>query len=191
MPAAPFSSPFARIALAFRERLANSLGVDQAFVRMVANDRYDETAMEPVFCDFQFFGPQPPRDGGLDFINPGAGRLMIPVARRMRVYVHTREGVDLYGGDEVALTGVADATDVDQDSFPGHFLAEEKILNSLCNWTILDGDERPLTLGPVHWADSSSGPPLRKPVNEEGLVRSALDFEVVYVLSVNQNDPPS
>lgn len=197
MPQAPSSYPFARIAITFRARLADALGIPRDYVRLVANDRYAVTQTEPVFCYYQFFGPSPPRDRGLDYYDPGAGRLFSPVARRLRVYVYTRENVDVVGGDEVALTGWSDTPDADDVSFPGHYLAEEKVLNALLNWNPLvaarsdNSDvQAPLLLTPVHLADGD-GPPERKNLDSEGLIRSHQDFEVVYVAPINAADPPS
>jgi hypothetical protein len=197
MPQAPSSYPFARIAITFRARLAGSLGIPQDYVRLVANDRYAVTQTEPVFCYYQFFGPSPPRDRGLDFYSPGAGRLFSPVGRRLRVYVYTRENVDVVGGDEVALTGWSDTPDAGATSFPGHYLAEEKILNALLNWmpTVPRASEgqsvtAPLLLTPVHLADGD-GPPERRAEDSEGLVRSYQDYEVVYVAPIDAADPPS
>ena len=186
---APFSSPFAAIAYTILGRLATSLGINLAYVRPVANDRYKVTIAEPVFLYVQFFTPGKPREPGLDFTDAGAGRLATLVGRRVRVYVYTRSGEDSYGGDEIALYGTdPSAVYSDSPTTPGHFLVEERVYNSLLNYTPLSAGGDRMTIGPLHPLDASEEPQ-RAAENDAGLLRSCLDFEVVYLLAVDETEP--
>lgn len=189
MPA-PFSSPFASIGRALVARVSSSLGVPSAYVRPVANDRYKVTQAEPVFAYVQFFTPGKPRDPGLEYTDSGAGRLATPVGRRVRVYVYTRSGEDVYGGDEVALFGGDQAGDGNPAVSPGHFLVEEMVYNGLVNYMPPGSNGTPLCITPIHPLDASEQPE-RKPEDDAGLIRSCLDFEAVYLLSIDQADPPA
>lgn len=195
----PFSAtPFARIANDLVVRVANALGSPinadtglPEFVRPVASDRYKVTETENLFAYLVFFGPSPvdPSTGYL-LQDYGAGRHTRVVARRCRLYLYTRSGVDVYGGDEVALLGEFPTKSVESSDAgpPGQWLAEEFILNALDNYQPV-ANGRPLTVSPVHWIDSANGPAERKPEEDEGLVRSFLDFSVVYCLAITNVEP--
>ncbi len=182
-------SPFAAIAYAIRNHLSASLGLDIAYIHSVANANYKITETEPMFMYIQYFGVGQPRDKSLDFTNAGAGRLWTPVARRVRVYVYTRSGGDVYGTDDLALFG-ADVTQTyaTPPTYPGAFVAEEVAYNSLLNFLPVNADDEPLTIGPLHPLDASEFPQ-RPPENEEGLLRSCLDFEICYTLAIDPTDP--
>ncbi len=181
-------SPFAAIAYAIRNQLSASLGLDIAYIHSVANANYKVTEVEPMFAYVQYMGVAKPRDAGLDFTNAGAGRLWTPVARRVRVYLYTRSGGDVYGTDDLALFGADPTQTYDTPPvYPGHFVAEEVVYNSLLNWLPLNADDEPLTIGPLHPLDASEYPQ-RAAEDEEGLLRSCLDFEVVYTLAVDPTD---
>ncbi len=192
VPPANGRTPFAAIASAAVTRLAVMLGVETAFIRPVANAHYTVTEAEDLFCYLQFFTPGKPRDPGLDFTDAGAGRLATPVGRRLRVYLYTRSGVDSYGGDEVALLGTDPSAIFSTPIIPpdhlGHFLAEERVYNALENWMPLDQDNEPLALTPFHPLDASEEPE-RPMENEAGLLRSCLDYEIVYLLSIDPSEP--
>ena len=189
MALAPFSSPFAAILAKVVARVASALGVDVAFVTPVANDRYKVTVSETVFAYVQAFGVGSPRDPALSFENAGAGNLGRPVARRIRVYVYTRAGFDVFGSDSTALLGASTGQTVETPpTYPGAFAAGEVVFSSLSDYTPV-ASGRSLTLGPLHPLDTQGGPPERKAEDDAGLVREMLDFEAVYVLSVVKTEP--
>lgn len=176
------ASPFAAIAAAIRARVATSLSVAIDFIRLVASDKYKVTETEPLFVYIQVFGPQPFTDGG-------AGRLGRRIYRRVRCYIYTRSGEDTYGGDEIALTGNDPSQTVSTPPvYPGQFIAEEMVYNSLDDWFPLDSDDSKLTVEPLHPVDSAGGPPERAPENDDGLIRSHLDFEVMYILAIDPTE---
>jgi len=198
MALALYSNPFAMISKAIVTQVCNALGVTINFNHIVASDDYKVTEVEDLFFYFQFFQPAPAADFGGTYVNQGAGRLGRMVTRRVRVYIYTRSGVDVYGDDEIALQGtdtertVESQTPTVDPNAPGHlgqFLAEELVLDTLDDWAPLnDAGDRTLTLGPLHWLDDA-GPPLRRPENEEGLIRSNLDFEMMYVAAIRKDEP--
>ena len=171
---------FAEIASKIRPRLALYCGLDSSYVLPVANADYDITIVEDFFLYFQVFDIDAFGDNGAGRLNPWA-------TRRLRVYVYTRSGVDPYGEDEVALLGLD--SDPAANEGIGHFAAEELVIGALYNWMPLNADNRARTIEPFHPA-TGSGPPLRKAENGEGLLRSALDFEIKYVLLIDKRDPP-
>lgn len=198
---APGSTPFPLIRDSIVNRVAAAIGsfipVDgpPPWVRPVSSDDYQITANENWFAYIRSYGPSPidSRNGG-DLSEQGAGRLTVNVARRIRIYLYNRAGMDVTGGDEVTLGGTDPTQTINTPpTWPGHDIAEDLLLNALLNFlpTYTDPDDViiPLTLGPLHWVDSSDGPAERKPDNNAGLVRSHLDFQVVYLLSINQGDP--
>lgn len=189
VPPSSTSSPFAAIAYAIRQRLALMLSLNEAYIIPVANDRYSVTINEPFFLYLRFYGIAQPRDPGLDYTNAGAGRLFTPVARRMRVYVYTRTAGDLYGQDPLALFGYDPAQTIDTPpTFPGQFIAEEIVYNALTNWTPLDGAGAAMTITPLHPLDASEEPE-RAPEADKGLIRSCVDFEVVFGLAIDPTEP--
>ena len=190
-PLAPFSSPFAAILDAVLARVAASLGIPPAYVQPVASDEYKVTIAEPLFAYLRVFGVQEPRDPALSFENSGAGRLSRPIARRIRVYVWTRSGEDLYAEDSIALMGQDPTQTVDTPpEMPGQFAAEEMVFNALDDFLPTSDAGVPLTVGPLHPLPAEGAPPLRKAENGEGLVWSAVDVEVVYIISITPDEPP-
>ncbi len=192
VPPTAGGNPFASIAVAIINRLSTALSLDPSFIQVVANDKYKITVDEPFFLVCQFFTITKPRDPGLDFVDSGAGRLNRPVARRIRVYIYSRSGEDTYGTDNVALFGYDPSQTIDTPSVrPGQFAAEETVQNCLDDWQPLSGDTvpLPLTLGPLHILDSSEQPQ-RTAEGDAGLIRSCLDFEVVYISPITPTDPP-
>jgi hypothetical protein len=182
------SSPFAAIAAAVKARLVLALGIDPAFVRVVANDRYKLSTTETFFVYLQIFGVTQPKDPALDYTDAGAGRLATPTARRMRVYIYTRSGQDQYGDDYVAMFGTDPTLTVDDDAVnPGQLLAEELTFNALSNFLPQASDGTPLTLGPLHPLDASEEP--QRKDNDAGFLRSCLDFEAVYISPISPTDP--
>lgn len=184
----PESAPFAQIAAAFPPRLAAYCGIDPKFVFLVANDRYtDLPGLEPFFLYIQFFGIEA-------FGDTGGGRLNPWAERRLRVYIYTRSGVDMYGTDNAALLGVggqpAPANATIQQPV-GQFQAEELVMGALFNWspTSPATGKALMSNPPVHPA-SGSGPPLRKAEDADGLLRTNLDFQVRYGLAIDKTDPP-
>lgn len=186
--------PFAAILNLLVSRVALALGTTTTWVRPVASDSYTVTSTENVFAYIRCFGPSPvDPTTGMSYANDGAGRWRTVVGRRIRIYIYTRSGVDSYGGDEIALMG-ADPGQVPTTppTAPGQFAMEESVLNALQNWVItytVGSTIYPLTIGPFHWLDSESGPPERAPENEAGLVRSHLDFQVLYTLDCQRTEP--
>lgn len=183
----PQSSPFSAIAKTIKPRLASYCGIDPGWVFPVANDRYTVTIAEQFFLYFQFFNIEP-------FTDTGGGRANPWAYRRMRVYIYTRQGADPYGIDTVALQGV------DGDEITGgdgtiqspvsQFQAEELVAGALFNWMPLNPSDVTVALAqePWHFAEGG-GPPLRKPEDEEGLLRSNLDFSIRYGLNIDVVDP--
>lgn len=189
-PPPPQSSPFAAIAQAIRQRVSDALGVGTAYIRLVANDRYPTPQAEPVQVYVQCLGMTRPADPGLNFPDAGAGNLARPVARRVRCYLYTRTSEDSYGGDEVALLG-ADATQsaaAGTPTAPGQWAYEEALANCLYDWTPRGTDGGVLTLGPLHPAPDG-GPAYRKEEDDAGLVRSVVEVECCYLLSINPAEP--
>jgi hypothetical protein len=195
---APGSQPFALIAGAVAARIVAALNLQSAlWVRTVANDDYEVTNVENVFAYLRVYGPSPvDAKTGEPFGDQGAGRQAKVVGRRMRVYIYSRSGQDVVGGDEIALTGTAgnQTQTIAAATWPGHFVFEEVVLNALISWvpTYTNPNTQvvsPLTLGPLHWLDSEDGPPVRKKENEEGLIRSHLDFQAVYISAITAGDP--
>lgn len=179
----PESNPFAVIAQTFRPRLASYCGIDMAYVFPVANDSYALSTQEPFFLYYQFFGIEA-------FGDTGGGRLNPWATRRLRVYIYTRCGVDMYSTDEVALQGKYSNPPITTANPPlGHFAAEELVMGALFNWMPLSARNVALCLEPVHPA-SGSGPAIRKAENEAGLLRSNLDFEVKFGLALDYRNPP-
>lgn len=195
MALAASSIPFARIHAAYVARVAAALGVGLDFVVPVANDDYELTEFENLFAFVRTYGPWPcdpttgrPMDSG------GAGRWQQYVGRRFRVYVYTRSGVDVVGSDTIALQGGdAEQTIETPPTMPGQFVLEEAVVSALHNWAPTYVDEesvtRPLTIGPVKWVNSADGPSVRKKEADDGIVRSHLDFEVVYTLALVKGEP--
>lgn len=194
-PAVAGTMPYALIERNIVTRVALALGMSTAFVRPVANDDYELTEFENLFAFIRSYGPSPvDATTGASFAGEGSGRWRTVVGRRVRIYIYTRSGIDSPGGDEIALQG-SDPTQLvtTPPTMPGHFSLEEVVLNALHNWVItyvdVLGNTRPLTSGPLHWIDSAGGPPERKKENEVGLVRSHLDFQVMYELAVQKVEP--
>lgn len=171
-------------------RAANVLNLQPAYAIPVDNDNYKITIAEPWFCYLRFYGPSPVDGYGAPLPNPGAGRHGTNIGRRLRIYLYSRSGVDRYGSDYYALTGDDPNEAVDQAEIlrPGHLLLEEILLNGFHNYMPVTGGAG-LTIGPLHWIDSSDGPPVRKAEDEEGLTRSHLDFQIVYVLAIQNVEP--
>lgn len=196
VPAAAYQSPYGLIEATVVQRVAAALNMGVEFVRPVANDDYRVTETENVFAYIRSFGPSPVNPStGQSFPDYGAGRYSRIVGRRFRVYVYTRSGVDVVGGDEVALSGTPDLQAqvvTTPPTMPGQYVVEELILNALDNEVMtytVQSKTYPLTIGPIHWVDSADGPPVRKAENEDGLVRSHLDFQVVYRLTYQHVEP--
>lgn len=203
MSLAAGSTPFPLIRNAIVTRVATAIGSyiptdgsPPPWVRPAASDDYKITATENWFAYIRTYGPSPVDSitGGY-LSEQGAGNLTTNVARRIRVYLYSRAGMDVVGGDEITLGGLVPTQTVNTPpSWPGHDILEDLVLNAMRNWLpkYIDSDTLevfPLTLGPVHWIDSSDGPAERKPENDEGLVRSHLDFQAIYILSANIADP--
>ncbi len=196
------STPFPLIRSAFITRAALAMGSyipDEGpppWVRPVASDSYEITATENWFGYLRSYGPSPvdSRNGGY-LSEQGAGNLTTNVARRLRLYLYSRAGMDVVGGDEITLSGTDPTQTVNTPpTWPGHDILEDLILNAFRNWMPIYTDPitqaiTPLSLGPVHWIDSADGPAERPSENDVGLVRSHLDFQVVYILSANIDDP--
>lgn len=181
--AAPQSSPFAAILAAVVSRVATSLRIDPNFVLPVASDDYRVTVAEPLFVYVRPYGPQP-------FTDAGAGRLARTVNRRLRFYLYSRSGEDVTGSDAVALMGQnPEQAAYPYFTMPGHLVFEEALYNSIDDFQCIDVSGNAMTIGPLHVLDSASGPPVRKPENDEGLIRSEIDVQIVYVLPIDPTEP--
>lgn len=200
------STPFPLIRSAVVNRVALAIGsyipVDgdgnplaPPWVRPVANDDYEITATENWFAYVRTYGPSPvDAKTGQYLSEQGAGNLATTVARRIRIYLYSRSGMDVIGGDEVTLGGLNNAQTINTPpTWPGHDILEDLVLNAFKNWMPLYQPDSmtntPLTLGPLHWIDSEDGPAVRKPENDVGLVRSHLDLQAVYIASTGIIDP--
>lgn len=182
--------PFAYIASGLVQRVATALGITIDFVRPVASDNYKVTETENLFAYLRFYEPSPVDPStGQGFGDYGAGRHSKIVGRRLRSYIYTRSGVDSYGGDEIALMGASATQTVETPpTMPGQFVAEELVLNALLDYTPASGTIS-LTVSPLQWLPAGGGPAERKPEDEEGLVRSSLDFQIVYCLAITNEEP--
>lgn len=189
--------PFARIARAFVLRVASAINspVDDdsglpVFVHPVATDRYKVTETENLFVYCVFYGPQPcDATTGAPLNDSGGGRHARFVSRRVRCYIYTRSGEDVYGTDDIALMGTDPEQTVETPpTIPGQWIAEEAILNALDDWQPVIGS-RPMTLSPVHWVDPGGGPAERAPEQDDGLIRSFLDFQMIYQLAITNVEP--
>lgn len=185
--------PFAQILVAIKARLVASFNIPTGFVKIVATDEYPVTRVDPLFLAIRCFAPSPidPKTGQ-PFGDIGSGRLGRTVARLVRVYLHTRTGVDIYGDDTVALGGSTPSDTVETTPAPTikHLLGEEYILNALDDYFPMDSTNSTMTIGPIHWTPFGQGsPPQRKALDGEGLVHSSLDFQVVYISAINKTDP--
>lgn len=183
------SSPFAAIIDAILSRITSVLGIDPAFVALVTTDEYVLTELEPVNVRVQVFPPRPvnPHDGG-DLVNQGAGRLALDVARFVRVYIHTRSGVDVAESDNAGLMGGDPNAIVTDTATPvsGHFWFEEAVLNGLHHhFPTLSGSF--VMIGPIRWTTDNDAP-TRKVEDGEGVITSMLDFQAVYVASINTTE---
>lgn len=190
MPLPSQSSPFAAILSAVLARLADKLGINAAWVVLVANDEYPLTELEDLFLRVQVFKPRPvnPATGGV-LVDQGAGRLALDVARFIRVYAYSRQNVDPSNVDNVALMGSTPTASVTSSpAVVGHLLFEERVLNALQDFAPLDEDGACLSVGPLHWTDDNEAPE-RKPEDSEGVYRSCLDFSVTYVSAIDTTDP--
>ena len=182
MSYSPQTARFSQIAAAVKARIAAAVVtdpdsgavLDPHFVRVVASDDYKVDIREPFFVFLRYYGVSPRTDSG-------AGRRAMVVTRRFRVYLYVRSGVDAYGDDTEALTG----------DTSGLSDREEAVLEALVHFVPADAAGTALTVEPLHPVDSADGPPERPPENEDGLVRSHLDFEVTYLLRVTVADPPA
>lgn len=208
MPLANGSTPFALIRTAIVNRVATALNsfiptdpvthlpLSPSWIRPVANDDYEITANEPWFAMVRNYGPSPINSVTGSYLSEeGAGRLTLNISRRIRIYLYSRISTDIVGGDEIALGGENNAQTVETPpSWPSHDMIEDLVLNALINFvpTYTNGSPPvtiPLTLGPIHWLDSEDGPAVRPKENETGLVRSHLDFQVVYINAIDTSDP--
>jgi hypothetical protein len=188
------SSPFALICRNLVSRVSSALGISTDFIRPVANDDYAVTETEDLFAFLRPYAPSPiDATNGAPFADQGAGRYAVTVGRRVRIYLYTRSGEDVVGGDEIALQGIEETVSQTVETppeMPGHFVAEELVINALQNYVpINEAGDAPLTIGPVHWISGEGGPPERKKEDSEGLIRSYLDFQVVYVLAITATEP--
>lgn len=185
-------TPFAEILKRIITQIAYALKISTDWVRPVFTDEYPVTETEDMFAYVRIFTPYPvDPSSGFPQGNQGAGRIAKTVGRTIRVYIWTRSGEDVTGGDEVGLLGVNPsqrATDT-TTTMPGHSLAEEIVLNSLDDYIPTDASGSAMTLGPLHWIPSEGGPPTRKAKNGEGMNWSALDFQAVYNLAQASGDP--
>lgn len=187
-PPAPQSSPFAAILYAVLSRLSEQTGIDAAYIRPVASDRYVVTVTEPMFLYIRPYGPQPQDGQGHPLADGGAGRLARDIGRRIRIYIYTRSGVDTYSADNFALLGNDPSRLYSDSGVPGQFAAEELVLNAIDDWMPLGSDGGALCLSPLRWM-TDDGPAEREPEEEEGLIRSYLDFEISYVAAISPTEP--
>lgn len=198
------STPFPLIRSAVVNRVALAIGsyipVDDdgnplapPWVRPVASDDYKITADENWFAYIRTYGMSPvDAKTGSYLSEQGAGNLATTVATRIRIYLYSRAGMDVVGGDEVSLSGNDNSQTINAATWPGHDILELLVLNALKNWVpiiTIDDVVTPLTLGPLHWISGNDGPAVRKPENDDGLIRSHLDFQAVYIASTGITDP--
>lgn len=167
------SSRFSAIALSIQSRLSSVCGLDASYVRIAANDNWSVDFSERGLV-LRFWGPSP-------FVDAGAGRRARWAKRLLRVYCYSRSSLDKFSDNSIALFGDL-----------GHSDLEEDVIDALDDWWprsgLEEGDGWPLTIEPIHPLDSGSGPPERKAEEDVGLVRSALNFEIVYLLPNNTPD---
>lgn len=188
--------PFALIAQQIVQRVALALGTSTDWVHLVANDEYRTIETESLFAYVRPYGLSfVDATTGQPFGNEGSGRWRRVVGRRVRIYIYTRSGTDIYGTDDISLGGTDETQNVTTPpTLPGQFVSEELVANALDGWTPTYTDPtelvlKPYTIGPIHLLDSEGGPPERPAENEQGLVRSHLDIQVCYRLPVQRVEP--
>ena len=200
----PHSYPFAKILLAIRKRVHDAISsvttIDIKSIMITASTDYPKRILEPFFVTIMPTGSVPvnPHDGTV-WLEIGGGRAARTVSRIVRVSVFTRVGIDVYGDDTYALTGqLPDSTVLDDPGLVHHFLAEEIILNALDNFQPLSENNKPLTIGPIHWAplslevqgrvvDEGILRPERVPIGTDRYTRSVLSFQVVYLSPIDSS----
>lgn len=160
------SSRFAAILTAIAERLRDSLELDSLRVRVVKSGGYDVPATGEAH-----YRVRPLR--GVYFSEAGAGRYGMTATRTVAIDVWTRNSIDEYGADEIALT--------EEDN--GHYDAEEAAADKLALWSPLSNAETPvpLTTEPLHPIAVERDADAPEPERSRGYLVSSLYFEVKYV----------
>lgn len=185
--------PFSLILREMRNLLVKKMNIEYNRIKIVVSDNYKAPRIDPVFVALRPFAPVPvdPHTGGV-FPDSNVGRYGRAIGRIVRVYLHTRSGIDRYGSDHFALIGKdAEKTSIDSNITPRHLLYEEILLNILDNALLKHPNEDvSLLLGPIHWISSDvQSYPARKPINEDGVVESFLDFQLVYLSAISFQEP--
>jgi hypothetical protein len=161
------SARWADVILSAQSRLARLLGLDPAFVAIRGREAVGPPpGFETRSVVLRYYGPQP-------FTDAGAGRRGMPTTRLVRVFLFTRNSIDVEGDDTHALTDEL-----------GHADFEDQVLDVLTNAFPLDASTDPptrLAIEPWHPVDSAGGPPQRDPDGVAGMIWSYLDFEAKYV----------
>jgi len=160
------------IILSVLDQLNAVTDINTAYIIPVASDEYETSCVEAKFIYVRFYGLTP-------FTDAGAGRRARPVTRRLRIFVYTRSNLDQYTHDNIALLEAAD----------NHEVLELQTIDALDEFYPKDSDDNLLTIEPLHPLDSSSGPPLRKPENDLGLLRSHFDYEIKMLNRVQTPSP--
>lgn len=159
------SSPFGDILLSIAERLRSELELDSMRVRVVKSGGYAEPATGE-----SHYRVRPLR--GVYFGDAGAGRYGMTATRTVAIDVWTRNSIDGYGEDEVALT--------EEDR--GHYAAEEAAADKLALWSPLDTEgEVNLTTEPLHPTVVERDADAPEPERSRGYLVSSIYFEVKYV----------
>lgn len=152
-------------------QLRTVTAINAAYVHIVATDDYKITCGEPRFLYIRYYGLDP-------YTDAGAGRRARPTTRRLRVYIYTRNNVDQFETDTIALLAAGN-----------HESLELQVVDAMDNFWPRDTDGNIVTIEPLHPLDSSSGPPLRKAEDDIGIIRSHLDYEIKFLSQVNTPQP--
>jgi hypothetical protein len=161
------SATFSDIAEAIVAQIVLVSGLDPAYVNIVATDNYKIADFDSQFIYVRAYGIQP-------WTDYGAGRRVRRCKRFIKVFIHTRNNSDRYGDDSIAALA--------------HFALEESVMDGLDEFVPEDEDGVALVVEPLHPLDDTSGPS-REDIDDQGIVTSALSFEVQYVLRNNTPQP--
>lgn len=161
------SYPEAEILEAIRQQVVDVVGLNDAYVRVVANPDYQVTQEERLIAILPFGRrPEP---------NAGAGRRARPSSRTIRVFMHFRENTDFAGDDRVLISEAFDF--------------EDRVIDALDDFWPVNADEEPLTIEPLHIIPSAAGELNRQAINDVGLCRCWVDFEYRSLLLNNTPQP--
>jgi hypothetical protein len=165
-------SPFTAVLAAVKAQLTAVTGLPAFRVKAVMHGRR--------FPHFQadqdilvVIGPPVPDNP----VTYGAGRVDFPVVRTLTVTPRVRMASDPSDSDDLLIS----------DPARGLIALEEAVLNALHDFHPTDANNNLLTREPIHF--SPSPPPSDDPPPDRTWASSPLNFEVAYVVAVDQAQP--